>query len=294
MAQLDLQKEVTAPADMVHNAVVDSALGLSFLDPSSPNVCRTSLPRHVGPPSVTTGGFFLPEFLRPVSSNTQRVMFFVDGFNLYHSLDRVNRRQPDVPVKWLDLRALASAQLYILGPTATLAAVHYFTAFAEHLAKTNPDKLARHRSYVRALTATGVEEHHGHFKQKDVWIESLGRYERIWQEKATDVGIVAELFARAGKDEFETAVIVSGDADYAPAIPVFRALFPQKRVVFAFPFDRKNKELARLVPESFTLSAESYAKYQFPDAVRLPSGKFVVRPSVWRGVSRPSAEESTP
>lgn len=208
-------------------------------------------------------------------------MFFVDGFNLYHSIDRVQRLQTIGPVKWLDLKALTSAHLYVLGPAATLAGVRYFTAFAEHLAKTNPDKLSRHRSYVRALTATGVVVHLGHFKPKSVWIESLARYERIWQEKATDVGIVAELFARADQDEFDAAVIVSGDADYAPAIPVFQALFPEKRVLFAFPFDRKNKELARVAAESFTLSAESYARHQFPEAVRLPSGKFVVRPRAW-------------
>ena len=83
-------------------------------------------------------------------------------------------------------------------------------------------------------------------------------------------------------------MIVSGDADYAPAVPVFRRLFPDKRVLFAFPFDRKNTELARLAPESFTLSAESYAKHQFPEAVRLPSGKFVVRPRVWGAPPLPS------
>jgi uncharacterized LabA/DUF88 family protein len=228
-----------------------------------------------------------------MSPDPQRAMFFVDGFNLYHSIDRVHRRQPGIPVKWLDLRALASAHLYILGPHASLSGVHYFTAFAEHLAKTNPEKLARHRSYVRALTATGVVEHRGHFKKKDVWIESLQRYEQIWQEKATDVGIVAELISRASDDEFDTAVIVSGDADYAPAVPVFRALFPHKRLLFAFPFDRKNKELARLVPESFTLSAESYAKHQFPNAVRLPSGKFVVRPNAW-AAPPPSIGQNAP
>jgi len=222
-----------------------------------------------------------------MTSSMDRVMFFVDGFNLYHSMERAQRACPGVALKWLDLPALARAHLYILGPGATLAGVHYFTAYAEHLALTDPDKLSRHRSYVRALTASGVAAHFGHFKPKDIWIEALGRYARIWQEKATDVGIVAELFAQGGRDAFDTAVIVSGDADYAPAVPVFRRLFPAKRVLFAFPFDRKNKELARLAPESFTLSAESYAKHQFPEAVRLPSGKFVVRPKAWAPTMNP-------
>lgn len=211
-----------------------------------------------------------------------RAMFFVDGFNLYHSIESVQKTEPSAQLKWLDLTALAAAHVYAAGPRDVVAGVHYFTAYAEHLALADPDKISRHRAYVRALTATGVVHHLGHFKPKKIWIEALGRYERIWQEKATDVGIIAELFRQAASDAFDTAVIVSGDADYAPAAPVFRELFPRKRLIFAFPFDRKNKELARVAPDSFTLSRESYARHQFPEAVRLPSGKFVVCPRAWR------------
>lgn len=217
-----------------------------------------------------------------MSSPGLRVMFFFDGFNVYHSLDAAVRVAPAVQVKWLDLTALATAHLYTLSPAARLTGVHYFTAYAEQFALTKPDRLARHRAYVRALTATGVRVHFGHFKPKNVWVESLNAYARIWQEKATDVHIVSQVFAHAARNEFDAAVIASGDADYAPAVPVFRELFPGKELIFGFPFDRKNKELSRLRPESFTFSRESYAQHQFPEAVRLPSGKFVVCPQVWR------------
>ncbi len=215
-------------------------------------------------------------------------MFFVDGFNLYHSIERAQKAFPAPSHKWLDLNALARANLLSLGPTEVLVGVHYFTAYADHLVLTNPDKVTRHRAYVRALTASGVVAHFGHFKAKDTWIESAQAYHRIWQEKATDVGIVSEVFLQAHRDAFDVAVIVSGDADYAPAIPVFQALHPQKRLVFAFPYDRKNKELDRLAPGSFTLGRESYAAHQFPTAVRLPSGKFVVCPHAWRTPPPPS------
>jgi hypothetical protein len=64
---------------------------------------------------------------------------------------------------------------------------------------------------------------------------------------------------------------------------------PTKRLVFCFPFDRKNRQLAQLAPGSFVLGRESYARHQFPEAVRLPSGKFVVRPLAWgpQPTSRP-------
>jgi uncharacterized LabA/DUF88 family protein len=221
-------------------------------------------------------------------ASAPRAMFFVDGFNLYHSIERAQKAAPTLAYKWLDLGALARANLLSLGPTEVLVGVHYFTAYADHLALTNPDKVARHRAYVRALTASGVVVHFGHFKPKDTWIESLQAYHRIWQEKATDVSLVSEVFRQSHLGSFDVAVIVSGDADYAPAVPIFREMFPQKRLVFGFPFDRKNRELDRLAPGSFTLGRESYSANQFPEAVRLPSGKFVVCPLAWRGSTPPS------
>ena len=101
------------------------------------------------------------------------------------------------------------------------------------------------------------------------------------------MNIVAQLFCQAARDTFDVAVIVSGDADYAPAIPAFREMFPHKRLVFGFPFDRKNREFERLAPGSFTFSRESYAKHQLSEAVRLPSGKYVVRPAVWGSPDSP-------
>ena len=68
-----------------------------------------------------------------------RVMFFCDGFNLYHSLERARLAAPHEPVKWLDLTALARAHVYILGATETLVGVRSFTAYAEHLALTRPE-----------------------------------------------------------------------------------------------------------------------------------------------------------
>lgn len=218
-----------------------------------------------------------------------RVMFFFDGFNLYHSILSAERARAGRTLKWLDLAALADAHLYTFGPSAAMVGVHYFTAYTEHCALTQPERLARHRAYVRALTATGVNVHLGHFKPRDIWIERLGDYEHVWQEKATDVNIVAQVFVQAARNVFDIAVIVSGDADFAPALPVFKEMFPAKRLVFGFPYDRKNKQLARVAPDSFTFSCESYAAHQLPDAVRLPSGKYVIRPRAWPGSNPASA-----
>lgn len=47
------------------------------------------------------------------------------------------------------------------------------------------------------------------------------------------------------------------------------------------PYHRKNNELAKLAPGSFTFSRESYARHSFPERVRLPSGNEVTKPASW-------------
>lgn len=79
----------------------------------------------------------------------------------------------------------------------------------------------------------------------------------------------------------DAGVIVSGDSDLAPSARAFRLAHPGKRLLFAFPYHRKNNELAKLAPGSFTFSRESYARHPFPDRVRLPSGNHVTKPAIW-------------
>jgi hypothetical protein len=213
---------------------------------------------------------------------SERVVFFVDGFNLYHSVLSAER-QSQVPLKWLDLHALCAAHLYLIGPAAHVAQVQYFTAFAHHLHARNPGKVARHKAFVRALTASGVNVHEGHFKQKTVIDTWTAQEVTTHEEKETDVAIACAVLEAGVLDRLDTAVLVTGDTDLRPAVHSFHRLCPAKRLTFAFPFARENRELARVAPGSFSFSSAAYRKHQFPDKVELPSGKFVTRPSAWVG-----------
>lgn len=57
-----------------------------------------------------------------------RVGFFVDGFNLYHSLAQVTAESGDASVKWLDLQRLLSGILPLVDQHAAMGSWHYFTA----------------------------------------------------------------------------------------------------------------------------------------------------------------------
>jgi uncharacterized LabA/DUF88 family protein len=214
-------------------------------------------------------------------SKPQRTAFFVDGFNLYHSVCRAGRMLNTGSVKWLDINSLFRESLYLVGTTAVLSQVRYFTAYAEHLGKIAPDKIRRHKAYVRALTASRVAVSTSHFKRKDSWDTNTRQQFVTHEEKETDVAIACAVLEGAAQDEYDVAVLVTGDTDLRPCVHAFQRLYPKKRLIFAFPFNRKNHELARIAPGSFSLSAESYAEHLFPERVRLPSGKHVYCPKEW-------------
>ena len=81
------------------------------------------------------------------------------------------------------------------------------------------------------------------------------------------------------QDEADTVVLVTGDTDLAPAVRTASRMFPSKEICFAFPYKRKNKELAKLVSKHFYIRKERYLAHQFSDPVILPSGRKVAKPA---------------
>lgn len=216
------------------------------------------------------------------SSSKPRVVFFVDGFNLYHSVKEAERQLPDKQLKWLDIPSLCASYLHQVGGGAELSEVHYFTAYAEHLKDKNPEKLTRHKAFVRALTARKVAARISKFSRKRVWSDELERWVAAHEEKETDVAIACQALGMAMDEQLDVAVLMTGDSDFAPVARTFQKRFQNKRILFALPFARATKRLKQLCRDSFSISKESYAKHQFPDRVQLPSGKFVTIPEDWR------------
>ena len=71
-----------------------------------------------------------------------RVIFLVDGFNLYRSTRDIARYCRGLRVKWLNIFALCKSYLYMAGKSATLERIYYFTAYAYHL--NDPGVIQRH------------------------------------------------------------------------------------------------------------------------------------------------------
>jgi len=209
-----------------------------------------------------------------------RVAFLIDGFNLYHSVLRL-MRDTGFCTKWLDLYSLCRSYLPLFGKDTRLVSLRYFSALPPHLTSTQPDKVNRHQKYLSCLKDSGVTVELGRFKEKDIFCTKCRSVFLKHEEKETDVAIAVTLAELLFTDKCDTAVIVSGDTDLSPAVAKWQPLFPQKKILFAFPYARKNNELLKLAPGSFSMSRKQYIRHQFPNPVILRDGNKIYKPFAW-------------
>ena len=103
----------------------------------------------------------------------------------------------------------------------------------------------------------------------------------ISEEYETDVAIASFFIDLSYAHEDNTAVLVRGDTVLAPAVRSVKTNFKNKKVIFAFPYKRKNEELAVLSPGSFSIGCNKCAKHQFPNPVVLQDGRKIYKPDSW-------------
>lgn len=201
----------------------------------------------------------------------ERVISYIDGFNLYHGLrDAYGRRY-----LWLNLQRLSRK---LLKPNQVLTVTKYFTAIVID----SPAKSKRQTTYIDALkTLEDFEIHYGHFQKNPSTCSNCGYTTTLPCEKLTDVNIAVELLKDAHLDRFDTALIISADSDLAPAIQTVLELFPGKRAILAFPPKRASKHLQKIASGLIHVSRDAIEKSQFADAITTESGYTLVRPALW-------------
>ena len=145
---------------------------------------------------------------------------YIDGFNLYY------RALKDTPFRWLDLRRLAET----LFPQDSINRVSYFTARLD-VRPGNPGQAQRQLIYLRALaTLPGFDSYFGVFRsgvKRRPLAESVPGLPthvlvRDSEEKGSDVNLATRLLVDGFNREYEQAVVVSNDADFAGAMRYVR------------------------------------------------------------------------
>lgn len=174
-----------------------------------------------------------------------RTAFFIDGFNLYHSL---KENAPDC--RWLNLRKLC--ENYINNQKEEISNIFYFSAIATwHHDQTKPQK---HNQYISRLRQENVVPVLGKFKEKSIKCKICSQTFKSHEEKRTDVNIALKMVSEAVLGSYDTAILVSGDTDIIPAIETIRNLSLNKRIGVLFPLGRVSNELREIADFSMKIN----------------------------------------
>ena len=202
----------------------------------------------------------------------QRVITYIDGFNLYFGLKAARWKR----FYWLNLQAMAKN---LLKHDQELVFTKYFTSRISY----PQDKQQRQSTFIEALeTLNDLKIFFGHYQTNPQYCRKCGNREMIPSEKMTDVNIAVEMMSDAYQGHFDTALLVSADSDLTAPIVTIKNLFPEKRVVVAFPPMRHSVQLQRLAHGYLQIGRANLAKSIFPDKIQKTDGFTLQKPSEWK------------
>lgn len=149
---------------------------------------------------------------------TERVMVFIDGSNLFWSAKGFRR----------DLRVDIPKLIGLLVGGRSLVRPYYYCATG---VPPEPGQLG----FQNKLKYSGIQ----------VISKPLRRRGDKWVEKGVDIALVTDLLAMAFRNVYDTAVIVSGDKDFEEAIDEVKRLGKRVEIAsFEFSISEEMKMLA--------------------------------------------------
>lgn len=208
-----------------------------------------------------------------------RISAFIDGFNVYHSLDD-NHGLPAKPYaryKWIDYWKL-SEQFVPAGDA--LESVHLFTAYCPWSAS----KRRRHRDLVSIQEDKGVQVKIGYFRPKTRTCRARGgchlKY-GDYEEKRTDVNVATQMLSLATQGKYDKAILFSGDSDYRPVIEEIRFLFPRITIISVLPIKRSGKALRNVAHHQLEMKLSHLKASRLSNTVYLRDGTRLDCPIEW-------------
>lgn len=200
------------------------------------------------------------------------VRVYVDGFNVYHAIEK----QGDPRLKWLNYWQLAQS---LLRKGETLDDVNFFTA----VWRFETLKQKRHENFIAALEAYGVKVHQGEFAKPNKWCATHERYCKFREEKQTDVGIAVKMLLDASDGQQQRMILVTADSDQIPTAKALNGM-GHVSLTLAFPPGRSKeaRELGMLIPDRFELKKQRLLTNQLPRNVERDGKVVATMPALYR------------
>ena len=204
----------------------------------------------------------------------ERVITYIDGFNLYFGLKEKRWKR----YYWLDLQKLCSN---ILKSDQSLVLTKYFTSRVSY----PPNKVKRQGTFIEALeTLDNFELFYGKYQANPYTCNKCKQVTQIQNEKMTDVNIAVEMLSDAYQNKYDTAILISADSDLKAPIQKVLELFPEKRILVAFPPSRFSFELTRIASASFTIGRKKISESVFNDEIVKKDGFKLIKPIEWNNI----------
>ncbi len=219
-----------------------------------------------------------------MKSKKERVVVFIDGFNLYHAI----AKNPSLKqFKWYNLRKLADQ--FIDPSKQCITEVFYFSAYCHW----NNDKVARHKIYISFLKRFGVSTILGNFSQvektflgKKMRILSINPFFLKWlqflfpiriryqtfEEKQTDVNIAVKIVEYGFRDFYDHVFLISGDSDLVSAVKTIKKRFPEKLFTSILPPKSKGKIIQKVCDYATQITVEDLRNSQLPKQINTAQG----------------------
>lgn len=145
------------------------------------------------------------------------------------------------------------------------------------------DKQHRQSVFIEALeTLNDFQIYYGHYLTNPRICTKCGYRMMIPSEKMTDENIAVEMMSDAFQDRFDIALLISADSDLTAPVKMIKGLFPEKKVVVAFPPLRNSIQLQQTANAFLTIGRSVFAKSIFADEVQKAEGYILHRPTEWK------------
>jgi uncharacterized LabA/DUF88 family protein len=212
----------------------------------------------------------------------KRVIALIDGLNVYYSLERSENNKYQ-KYKWLNLKKLL---LNFINPGEELKAVHYFTALP-----LNPNKRKRHLTYLKALQNEGIKYEAGKIVQDPEYCPLCKRPYQKTKEKQTDAKIIVSALGMSIHDDFDIALVVSGDSDLVPMITGAKSLpmmrngkfqMSDKKFRLIIPIGQRAVDLINVCDEYKKIDEIHLKNSQFEKNIVLGNGENISKPLEWQ------------
>ena len=144
----------------------------------------------------------LSDFLKLTYDPKERVQIFIDGSNLYHTL------RNDCGNTKLDYLKFS----YLLANKRKLIRTYYYTSTLD-ATKSKLETVKSQQSFLNALR----EEPYITIKHRALRYKTVGKAS-VPFEKGVDILIATDMLTNALRNCYDTAILVSGDGDFAPVL----------------------------------------------------------------------------